>query len=61
MAGLGTSDQDLIRIIVSRSEVDLKSIKHEYESLYETPLVDAIKSECSGDYRKALVAIVEGN
>ncbi|KAL8583598.1 hypothetical protein ACOMHN_028368 [Nucella lapillus] len=58
MAGLGTSDSDLIRIIVTRSEIDLEEIKHAYESRYDTPLVDAIDSECSGDYRRLLKAVL---
>ncbi|XP_065571974.1 annexin B10-like [Artemia franciscana] len=58
MEGLGTDDDTLIRILVSRSEIDLGNIKKEYETLYGCTLLSAIKGETSGDYKKALCAIV---
>ncbi|XP_050402996.1 annexin B9 isoform X2 [Patella vulgata] len=57
-AGFGTNDNDLIRIIVSRSEIDLADIRDSYESIYEKPLLDAIADECSGDYKNMLQAVV---
>uniref|UniRef100_A0A0N5AB27 Annexin n=1 Tax=Syphacia muris TaxID=451379 RepID=A0A0N5AB27_9BILA len=61
MKGLGTRDNDLIRIVVSRSEVDLQDIRDEFEAVYKKPLADWIKSECSGTYRDTLMKIVQGN
>lgn len=61
MKGIGTRNSDLIRAIVSRSEIDLAQISDEYRNLYKKPLVEAIKTECSGPYRDSLVLIVNGN
>lgn len=60
MDGMGTDDTTLIRIIVSRSEIDLGNIKEEFERLYNRTLVSAVKSETSGDYKRALCALIGG-
>ncbi|XP_012277843.1 annexin B10 isoform X2 [Orussus abietinus] len=60
MAGAGTDDQTLIRIIVSRAEIDLGNIKEEYERIYDKTLESAVKNETSGDYKRALVALIGG-
>ncbi|XP_067011216.1 annexin B10 isoform X1 [Anabrus simplex] len=59
-AGLGTEDRMLIRIIVSRSEIDLGNIKQEYERIYDKTLESVVKGETSGDYKRALVALIGG-
>lgn len=46
MEGYGTNDSALIRIIVSRSEIDLKNIKQEYERLYDKTLESDVKVSC---------------
>lgn len=43
MRGLGTDDAALIRIIVSRAEIDLENIKEEFERMYSKTLVNAVK------------------
>ncbi|NP_001007303.1 annexin A3b [Danio rerio] len=57
MKGTGTTESTLIRIIVSRSELDLQDIKAEYKKLFGCSLYSTIESETSGDFRKALLKI----
>jgi len=62
MKGLGTDDTSLIRLIVSRCEIDLANIKYEFERDHGKTLYSAVKTdlegETSGDYRKALLALI---
>jgi len=59
MAGSGTDDPKLIRLIVSRVEIDMENIKEEYEKLFNKSLEAAIKGDTSGDYKKVLLALIE--
>lgn len=59
MDGMGTDDDRLIRIIVSRSEIDLGTIKDEFERIYDRTLLSAIASETGGDYKKVLCALIK--
>lgn len=43
VAGMGTNDRQLIRLIVARSEIDLGDVKREYQAKYGQSLKDAIK------------------
>nr|AAB51186.1 annexin X [Drosophila melanogaster] len=58
MNGAGTDDATLIRIIVSRSEIDLETIKQEFEQIYNRTLHSAVVAETSGDYKRALTALL---
>jgi len=58
MAGLGTNDKTLIRIIVSRSEIDLGDIKEAFEAKYGKSLESWVKDDCKGDYKRALTTII---
>ncbi|XP_013785428.2 annexin-B12-like [Limulus polyphemus] len=59
MQGPGTDDKTLIRILVSRSEVDLKDIKELYLIQYGSNLADDVAADTSGDYRNLLLRIIE--
>jgi annexin A7/11 len=43
MKGLGTHDRDLIRLVVTRCEIDMGDIKKEYKANHKESLGDAIK------------------
>nr|XP_018901218.1 PREDICTED: annexin B9-like isoform X1 [Bemisia tabaci] len=58
MAGAGTRDRALIRIVVFRSEIDLYDIKNAFQSRYNKTLEAAIESETSGDYKRCLLSLV---
>ncbi|XP_036403747.1 annexin A6 [Megalops cyprinoides] len=60
MKGLGTDDRALIRIMVSRSEIDLFNIRKEFKDTHEASLHDFIQGDTSGDYRKALLLLCGG-
>ncbi|XP_063982801.1 annexin B9-like isoform X1 [Diachasmimorpha longicaudata] len=57
MAGIGTTDSTLIRVIVSRSEIDLGDIKDAYQQKYGNSLAADIDSDTSGDYKRLLLAL----
>jgi len=61
MKGVGTDDSLLIRIVVSRSEVDLVEIKQSFLQKYHKTLYKMIEGDCSGDYKKLLLALVKMN
>ena len=50
--------EKIIRIIVSRSEVDLTQIKQAYYNKYHRNLVEDIKKSCSGDLERLMLAIL---
>ncbi|XP_048369170.1 annexin A4 [Sphaerodactylus townsendi] len=60
MKGFGTDDNTLIRIMVSRCEIDMIAIKAEFKRMYGKSLYSFIKGDTSGDYRKALLILCGG-
>uniref|UniRef100_A0A3B5QST2 Annexin n=1 Tax=Xiphophorus maculatus TaxID=8083 RepID=A0A3B5QST2_XIPMA len=61
MKGAGTKDRTLIRIMVSRSEIDMLDIRQEYVKNYGKSLYTHIHGDTSGDYRKLLIKLCGGN
>ena len=61
MKGLGTDDSTLIRVIVTRTEVDMQYIKAEYSKKHRKTLNDAVHSETSGHYRAFLLSLLGPN
>jgi len=57
MAGMGTKDKALIRIMVTRCEVDMVDIKNAFQAKYGKTLESFISGDTSGDYKKCLLAL----
>nr|XP_046258367.1 annexin A11a isoform X2 [Scatophagus argus] len=61
MKGAGTKDRTLIRIMVSRSEIDMLDIRQEYVKNYGKSLYTDISGDTSGDYKKLLLKFCGGS
>ena len=57
--GAGTKDKLLMRILITRDEVDMPQIKECYKKLYGKDMVQAVKTDTSGDYKKLLVELCD--
>ena len=58
LQGLGTDDQTLIRVIVSRCEVDMADIKERYKEKYNTTLAKALEVSFTHCEMTSLVQLV---
>ena len=56
--GLGTKDKILIRVLVSRSEIDLPQIKQYYKQLFGKDMIADVKSDISGEYQNLFVQLL---
>ncbi|CAL8079559.1 unnamed protein product [Orchesella dallaii] len=57
LAGMGTKDDDLIFIVVTRAEIDMENVKQEYNKMYHKSVAQAISGDTSGDYKKILLGL----
>jgi len=55
--GFGTNDHLLIRVLITRDEIDMPQIKQYYKQLYGTDMVEDIKKDIGGDYRKLMIEL----
>ncbi|KAA3481306.1 annexin-like protein RJ4 [Gossypium australe] len=56
--GIGTDEDALTRVIVTRAEKDLKEIKELYHKRNNVPLDIAVDKETSGDYKDMLLTLL---
>jgi len=60
IAGLGTKDEVLKRILVlNNSREHLEHLKRVYQELYKESLIDAIRGDTSGWYRETFLGILD--
>ena len=55
--GLGTDNNTLIRILITRNEKDMPQIKQFYKQIYKKDMIEGIKDDTSGNYRKLLIEL----
>jgi len=55
--GVGTKDHLLMRILITRDEIDMPQIKECYKKLYGVSMIEAIKNDISGNYRKLMLEL----
>ncbi|KAM1686510.1 hypothetical protein FF1_034325 [Malus domestica] len=57
--GLGTTEEILTRVIVTRAEVDMKKIMEQYQLKNGVSLAQDIKGDTSGDYLATLLSLID--
>ena len=57
--GFGTDNKTLIRILVSRCDIDINYIKKYYKQLYQKDMGEDIKNDISGDYQKLMLELIK--
>ena len=55
--GIGTKDHLLMRVLITRDEIDMPQIKECYKKLYGKSMLEAIKDDISGNYRKLMLEL----
>ena len=55
--GFGTDNMLLIRVLITRDELDMKYIRMYYKDIYKKEMIEDIKSDCSGNYKNFLVEL----
>uniref|UniRef100_A0AAR2JEL0 Annexin n=1 Tax=Pygocentrus nattereri TaxID=42514 RepID=A0AAR2JEL0_PYGNA len=61
MKGLGTADNTLIRIMISRSEIDMLDIRECFRLRYDKSLHNMIEDDTSGEYKRTLLKLCGGD
>uniref|UniRef100_A0A8C6M248 Annexin n=1 Tax=Nothobranchius furzeri TaxID=105023 RepID=A0A8C6M248_NOTFU len=61
MKGAGTDDDTLIRVMVTRCEVDMLDIRAAFRRMFACSLHSMIKGDTNGDYRKTLLLLCGGD
>ena len=59
VAGAGTSDNRLIRCVLSRTGVDMKKIKKYYKKLFNKEMEEDIKGDLSGAYSDVIIGVLK--
>jgi hypothetical protein len=60
MQGWGTDEDTLTRILSNRSPAQIQAIAQAYQQMYGEGLRQRVSDETSGDYRRTLLAMIDG-
>ena len=55
----GKKDEQLMRILITRDEVDMPKIKECFKKLYNKDMVESVKEATLGDYKNLLVELCD--
>ena len=53
----GTKDHLLMRVLITRDEIDMPTIKQYYKQLYGKDMIEEIKSDSHGEYQKLMIEL----
>lgn len=59
MKGISSDKEVMTEVVCFRTPEEFAKIKEKFKEKYKKELVDEIKSECSGDYQKIIMALLE--
>jgi len=59
--GLGTDDDELIEVLCTRTNGELKAMKESYQRLFKTDPESDVKGDTSGDYKNLLLTILKAD
>lgn len=59
MDGAGTNERTIIRILTRRSFDQRQELKEKYNELFGEKLIDTLRSELSGDFEEAVLALMD--
>jgi len=57
MAGAGTDETALCDVICTKNKHEMEMVRRAYEALYKRNLIEDLQSECSGDFKRIMVAL----
>ena len=59
MKGAGSDKEVMTEVVCFRSPEEFEAIKAKFQEKYGKDLISEIKDECSGDYRKIILALLD--
>jgi len=61
VAGLGTDDDELIEVVCTRNNQELKDMREAYQRLYHKDIEKDVVGDTSGSYRNLLISVLKAD